>query len=273
MISLFKRKEVPKIEFYSLIPGLEEIHPPIRAKEDVLPKWIKTHSGGTKTLLDDENSLITQSFRIERCPGIRGILEEGISVKVWQDIKIKVSKDGQYQWESPSKTADLINGKYMSPEVQAHSGDQFPEYCTARKDSWPHIIKIMTNWRVSITQGWQFLMLPNYYSDNQWFSAVPGIYNPEYGRHINVNIQLHREEGVFFFPSGTTICKMIPVKKNQKFDLKIRRVNEEDVIKETAAWAAVKKRFWASRKEQAEDIKNIYANSSCPFLTNLFHKK
>jgi len=270
MLSLLKR-DVPKIEFYSVIPGLEEVSPPIIARDDTLPKWVRAHSQETKDLLKDKKNLTVPHFRIERCPGIRGILEQGINIKIWQDIKLILHEDGKYEWNTPIKCADLINGRHISPEVQCHAGSQFPEFAQARKDTWPHIIKIISNWRVSISKGWHFLMLPNYYSDHQWFSAVPGIYDPAYGRHININLQVHIPYGEVLFPAGTSMVKMIPIKKDQKFDLKIKKVTQEDLEKESAASASIKKKFWASRKEQEEDIGNIYA-TKCPFLSSLLKK-
>lgn len=259
------KKDEPVVEFYSIIPGIDNLSPPIKARDDYPPKWIKTHAQITKNILENESSATSPNFRIERCPGIRGMTEQGISIKTWQDMKLTLSEDGKFEWHTPTKHQDLINGKYVSPEVQAHAGEQFPEFCRSRADTWPHIIKIVTNWRVSITKGWHFLMLPNYYSDHPWFTAVPGIYNPEYGRHINVNLQIHIKNGEVFFPAGTTIVKMIPVKKDQDFNLKIRKVTEEDLIHEGATLAAIKKRFWSSRKEQIKDLENIYA-SKCPFF-------
>lgn len=263
----------PKIEFYSIVPGIEDLSPPIRAKDDTLPKWVKHHSQNTKALLKEEGSIAKTAFCIERCPGIRGIMDQGIHIKTWQDIKLNIHKDGKYEWDTPTKVADLINGHFISPDIQSHSGNQFPEFCFSRKDTWPHIIKIMSNWRVSISKGWYFLMLPNYYSDHTWFSAVPGIYNPEYGRHININLQIHIDEGQVFFPAGTTLVKMIPIKKNQDFDLFIRKVNNSDIIKEKATMAAIRKSFWSSRKEQAQDITNIYKDTKCPFLASIFHNE
>lgn len=272
MFSIFNFGK-PKIELYSVIPGIENLSPPIRAQDDVLPKWVKTHSQITKNILKEDGALTKTAFCIERCPGIRGLLDQGIHIKTWQDIKLVLHKDGKYEWDSPTKVADLINGRLISPDVQSHAGSQFPEFCSARNDTWPNIIKIMSNWRISISKGWHFLMLPNYYSDNQWFSAVPGIYNPEFGKHININLQIHINEGQVFFPAGTTLVKMIPIKKNQNFDLKIREVTEKDLVKERATLAAIRKSFWASRKEQLQDIENIYKNTKCPFLSSLFQNE
>ena len=269
MLSFFREKK-PKIEFYSVVPGLENISPPIRAKDDTLPKWIRTHSQATKNRLKEDGALTKTAFCIERCPGIRGIVDQGIHIKTWQDIKLNLLKDNKYEWDTPTKVGDLINGRLISPDIQSHAGAQFPEFCLSRSDTWPNIIKIMSNWRVSISKGWYFLMLPNYYSDNPWFTAVPGIYNPEYGRHININLQIHINEGQVFFPAGTTLVKMIPIKKDQDFDLKIRKVTDDDIRNEMAALAAIKKSFWASRKDQAEDIDKIYKDSRCPFLNSIF---
>jgi hypothetical protein len=267
----------PKIEFYSIVPGLGEINPPILGIQDRSSSWVKNRTIDTKQLVKKieeftpDGEKTNPLFIMEKCPGIRGVMNEGIHLRTWQDIKVSlISDDGKYLVETPVQSASLINGHFINPEVQSHSGKQFPEFCEARNDTWPHILKIMSNWRVKISSGWQFLMLPNYYSnESPNFSAVPGIFNPELGSHLNINIQVHkRSPNVIFIPAGTTIVKLIPVRKEQKYKIKIRPVNGKDVAQEQTVLAVLKKRFLSNRKEQILDLKKIETGiGKCPFFS------
>jgi hypothetical protein len=267
----------PKIEFYSIIPALEEVNPPILAARDKSPDWIKNKLNNSKEAIksidqyNGEEAKTSPTFLMERCPGIRGIMNEGIHLKTWQDIKVSlISDDGKYLVETPTPSSSLINGHFINPEVQSHNGGQFPEFCGSRNDTWPHVLKIMSNWRVKISPGWQFFLLPNYYSnESPLFSAVPGVFNPELGNHLNINIQVHkRAPTAFLIPAGTTIVKLIPIKKEQKINFKVRGVTPKDVMKEQIVLSVLKKRYVAQRKEQISDIKKIEKSiEKCPFFS------
>ena len=92
IFSLFR--EDPEIEFYSIVPGLEEINQPIPAYKDGVPNWVRNRSEKTKEVLKNINSNPENpsgnTFFVEKCPGIRSILNEGIHLKTWQDIKISL---------------------------------------------------------------------------------------------------------------------------------------------------------------------------------------
>jgi hypothetical protein len=274
ILSYFDRG--PNIQFYSIIPGLEEINPPVKAGEDSSPKWIKNKSINKNVVkkIDEYNPNENEApqLLIERCPGIRSIMNEGIHLKTWQDIKISLlsDQDGQYKIDTPTPSAALINGHFITPEVQSHNGAQFPEFTSSRKDTWPHILKIMSNWRVEMHEDWQLMLLPVYYSDeSSLFSAVPGIFNPEFGNHLNINIQIHRTAPTaFLIPAGTSIVKLVPVKKKNDLNFKIRKLNKMDPIREQTNLAVLKKRFTAQRKEQITDLKKIRGSMKCPFFNS-----
>jgi hypothetical protein len=276
----FLKKDDPEIEFYSIIPGLEEINKPIKAFHDENPAWLRSRLEKTKIYIDEFtdnqnlNSQKTNLFFVEKCPGIRSLMNEGIHLKTWQDIRITlVSNDdsGQFSVETPTPTINLKNGQFINPEIQSHNGNQFPEFAKARDDTWPHILKIMSNWRINMNKNWQLMLLPTYYSNtSNIFSAVPGIFNPEFGSHLNINIQIHKKAPFcFVIPAGTSIVKMIPIKKNNNFNFKIRKINQDDVTKEEMTLALLKKRYISSRKDQINDLNKIRSSiSKCPF----FHK-
>lgn len=274
--SLFSKKE-PTIEFYSIVPGLEVINPPILAAQDALPAWVKNKSAANKESIKTLNEFnpnegATHQFFIEKCPGIRSIMNEGIHLKTWQDIKITLlsNEEGQFKIDTPTPTSVLVNGHLINPEVQSHNGNQFPEFACGRSDTWPHILKILSNWRVSIDKDWQIMMLPVYYSNySNLFSAVPGIFNPEFGNHLNINIQIHKRAPVsFIIPAGTSIVKLLPIKKKSDFNLKIRKVHPNDAVREQLTLAVLKKRYISQRKEQVDDIKKVNDVLKCPFFHN-----
>ena len=279
VLSLFK--DDPEIEFYSIIPGLEEINPPVKAFHDENPIWLKSKLEKTKIKIEEfyNNQNIDQInkgniFFIEKCPGIRSIMNEGIHLKTWQDIRISLisnDDDGKYLIETPTSTTHMKNGNFITPEVQSHNGNQFPEFAKSREDTWPHFLKVMSNWRVNMNKDWQLMLLPVYYSNSSnIFSAVPGIFNPEFGSHININIQIHKKAPfTFIIPAGTSIVKMIPIKKNNNFNFKVRKVNDKDIFKEEITLALLKKRYVSSRKDQLNDLNKTRSSiSKCPF----FHK-
>jgi hypothetical protein len=264
MFSFFKKK--PKIEFYNVCDGLENISPPIEARREPNPKWVSQHSLETKKWLEEKKTPDSHRFSIEKCPGIRGVMDLGFHLKTWQDISIFLNNDGSLRFHLPNQLSVFNdNAKIFEPEVQTHSQNQFPSFCSAREDTFPTIIKIVTPWRAKLSPGWVFLLLPVYYSDNPWFSAVPGIWNPEYGRHLNINLQIHKKGGEsVFFPAGISIVKMVPIKQNQKFDFSVRKITKQELSAEKIVTPLVRRSFIPSRKKQREDIEKAYGK--CPFF-------
>ena len=62
---------------------------------------------------------------------------------------------------------------------------------------------------------------------------------------------------------------MIPIKKNNNFIFKVRKVNDKDIFREQMNLALLKKRYISVRKEQISDLNKIKNSiSKCPF----FHK-
>lgn len=265
MLFLFKKK--PKIEFYNVCDGLENISPPIRAKDEPNPKWVSQHAAETRKWLEEKKVPDSHRFSIEKCPGIRGIMDLGFHLKTWQDISLFLNPDGSFKFHLPNQLSFFSpEAKVFEPEVQSHSGDQFPSFCHSRQDTFPTIIKIVTPWRAKMTPGWAFVLLPIYYSDNPWFSAVPGIWNPQYGRHLNINLQIHKKAGEsVFFPAGTSIVKMVPIKLDQKFDFSVRKISPEELNAEKFAVPLIRRNFVPSRKKQREDVEKIYSGK-CPFF-------
>lgn len=260
----------PKIEFYTICKGLEKINPPVQARDEPNPKWVAAHASETRKWLEQNKVPIASRFSVEKCPGIRGVMDVGYHLKTWQDISIDLLEDGTFKFYLPNRLSVLDeNAKFFEPEVQSHTKEQFPSFCTSREDTFSTIVKIVTPWRVKMTPGWVFLMLPVYYSDNPWFSAVPGVFNPEFGRHLNVNLQIHKKIGPVFFPAGTSIVKLIPFKKDEIYDFTVREITDKEIQAEKIALPLIRQSFIPSRKKQKENIKTAY--SECPFL-KLFNK-
>jgi hypothetical protein len=62
---------------------------------------------------------------------------------------------------------------------------------------------------------------------------------------------------------------MIPIKKNNNFNFNVRKVTDNDIFKEEATLALLKKRYISSRKDQINDLNKLRSSiSKCPF----FHK-
>jgi hypothetical protein len=275
MLFDFFLNKKPKVEFYSIVPGLEEVHPPINCRSETDPKWIKNHSSKSKEILKETPN--AHVFAVEKCPGIRGLVDYGVYLKNWQDIKVKLLSNDTFEVKTPMEISHLRNGHFCAPEVQSHHWNQFEEFTLARKDTWPTLLKIISNWRVKITKGWSLLLLPCYYTDNPWFSAVPGIFDPSFGSHLNVNIQIHKQIGEeFIINAGTPIVKLIPIQNDSNFyDLEVRKVNQQDLQNEEITNAMLKRRFVSNRKEQKNDLAKIFESNkrtNCPFLKNLFSK-
>jgi hypothetical protein len=265
MFSFFKEK--PRIEFYNVCDGLEKINPPVPARSEPSPKWVGTHAAETKKWLQEKSIPDGSRFSIEKCPGIRGIMDLGFHLKTWQDISIFLNHDGSFKFHLPNHLSVLNeNAKLFEPEVQSHTQNQFPSFCNAREDTFSTIVKIVTPWRAKLSPGWVFLLLPIYYSDNPWFSAVPGVWNPEYGRHLNINLQIHKKGGeAVFFPAGISLVKMIPIKQDQKFDFSVRKITDKELNAEKLATPLIRRSFVPSRKQQREDLEKLY-KSKCPFF-------
>jgi len=264
----FNFKKKPKIEFYNICQGLEKINPPIYARKEPLPKWVKEHAADSKKWLEENKIPTSARFSIEKCPGIRGVMDLGFHLKTWQDISLFLNPDGSFKWHMPNQLSFFNpNAKFIEPEVQFHTANQFPAFCNSREDTFPTIVKIITPWRAKMPKGWVFLLLPVFYSDNPWFSAVPGIWNPEYGRHLNINLQIHKKAGSsVFFPAGISIVKMLPINLNENIEFSVREISKQEEKAEQIAIPSIRTSFVPSRKKQREHIDKIY-ESKCPFLS------
>ncbi len=205
-----------KIEFISLIKGVETTMPIIPAKEykhqwmiDMAKDFKKTGSlakGGDHA--ENERVLHTS-----RCPGIINIKNEGWLVRTHQDIKLNISGAG-LKWSTPLNDYEA---SFETGEVTVGIHKEFA-YTDFRKN-WPEgwfkgLVKINTPWVVKVPLGYKLLQLhPSHLDTGDWM-AVPGSYTDSYGMpKLNAVLAFFRD-GEYMIPAGTPVAQMILVKND-----------------------------------------------------------
>ena len=234
IFNFFKRNK--KIEFQCLIPGMDPsvLYPPVYSSQIPPPDWYKERAKIYKKQLE----LSKCPFKshpavgdIVRCPGIKDLINSGITVRMWADFFIDLPKSHptsmqglNYGWgRKLEQMRELM--EYCS--VSGHHYSQFPNLFDKGR-TYPMIIKFPLPWKVKAPRGVAFYMLPIYYGDQNNFAITPGVYDTTYVNQLILNVQVFMQEGRLLIPAGTPMCKLIPFYKKDKFDISITSLNKNE---------------------------------------------
>ena len=95
LFTFWKKREKPKITWWSMIEGLEKVVPIVPAKE-VIPDWWKR----VDRMLDNR---VKNKGSIKNCPSMPEFLSNGFVVPLWCDLKLRIDNE-KFEWETPIKT-------------------------------------------------------------------------------------------------------------------------------------------------------------------------
>lgn len=208
------------IEFYSTIPGVEEVCPIIEAK-DFSPKWVaKAKAEYIEKLKQGDQRF----YHIFQCPGIFDLFKTGYIVPMWHDIIIQTNKNKEaFNWIVP--TADLPELTEI-PLVGTHH-HSLTEVLPTRPYSIKPIVKINTPWRVIAPRGVKFLTIPIAYPDSFEFDQSIGILDPGVNSEINAQLYWNLLDGEYTIKAGTPLMHLIPL-SDEKFNFVCRAITNKD---------------------------------------------
>ena len=242
-----------KVEFYSVIDGIEMMYPPLPAT-DIEMNWIN----GAKDFYVKTQKAggAGASTGAHLCTGIRDFLNNAYVLTAWHDFIIHTYGDMRsFEADTTITNASLMNGR---SGVEFFPPEQFGDHAILPPQTLKSVIKIPTPWRFNMPKGWGLMYAPLHYGDEARFSSVVGVIKPEVLNEINAVLFWHVLEGATFVKAGTPLCYLIPVKLDEKLDVTVRAATEKEkkfeVVRKdcaysvwrnkAAAYAKIYKSFW-----------------------------
>ena len=233
MLNLFNK--TPTVTIWSSIKGIEDIAPPVPAK-DVIPEWFK------KMPLDIMHEFSGHPGTVKRCPGLVDYLSQGYVLKMWCDLYIKINKDRTFDIRTPEQVFGFTN----------HLDNQFLDHIPDR-ETFSMVLKGNNPWRMMTPKGWSMMQLPLYYNFNKDFTVLPGVIWTDIHHEVNPQIAFYGY-GEYLIKRGTPLAVYIPYKR-EKVSYKISKITNKlkDLEEKSYYWFASK--FRGGYKEHQNKIK------------------
>lgn len=199
----------PKIIFYSGIPVTMETNPPTDTKREFTEVM--------KKVLPVYGKYKANNFTIKRCPGVIEYGMTGYIIRAWQDIAITTENDGvTYSWETNTPPSKYISKQYSDKNALDHEINFFdPEMYFnyfPRQNTLKTTLKINTPWYVELPKGYKLLYAPVWYDNEERFTTIPGILDPEESNSIKIIMYWHRIGTTEVIKAGTPLVRLIPFK-------------------------------------------------------------
>lgn len=243
------------IRFANLIPGVEEVHPIIPAKEykfDWMASLNKSCNNSNKNL-----PVHQQKGNTAQCPGINSLMRKGYIVTAPFDFYIKTSADREnFEWRM-NIDPTMFSKDANRPYVAAHTPDQLHNFSPARKDSLNTIIKINTYWSVFSSDDIDLLQMPIPYPDHNIFTACYGIIDTDNYCDLILQLQWHKINEEVLIKAGTPLCQLVPIPKKFDVNLEVAAMTPKDLYKSKAYGYLTMHRFVKNFKEWRLKSKKI----------------
>jgi hypothetical protein len=224
---MFFRKKEPKVEFVSLVDGLEKIMPITKTT----PKdyeWMKKAQEDFKSKKHLFNNPTDSQIHILRCPGIFEVLKTGWVQKAWQDITIQTNGDEYgFGWKTPLDQKVLSDSPSVLDYVGSHE-DLVQRYTNDFRNL-KNIIKIQTPWVAYVPKGYSLLVTPIPYPDHTDFEAAIGILPSINGGPITISPQLkwYCKNDTKLIKAGTPLHQLFLL-KNDDIPFEVRSATQSD---------------------------------------------
>ena len=248
-MGLFNRKK-KWIRFYSMQPGIAELHPVFPATK-LKRKWrkdaltsqdkrdeitikqcpAKKAAAVWETLLTKVPPVNFWSHAVT-CPALHGVMDNGYILPCPADIIIQLDGTGNFEWKS---TMEFYGGRYVSAHIPEQTqGMRNLVSHNQNKDVLDYVIKMETPWRIQAHKDIVFIQIPVSYHEENRFSIATGIVDPQYSYEVNMQIFWHKTEpGEYIIKAGTPLAQWIPVHRDfltsKGFDVVIETANKDDL--------------------------------------------
>lgn len=281
LMNIFKKKKW--IRFYSVDPGVAQLHPLFPARK-LHRKWrtdaIKQQNSperrcpylrlknawvrASNEYLGIQGDIPSTVSHAVTCPALTAIMDTGYILPCPGDIMIKTDGSGvNFEWLSqvafgPAKRF-----------VKAHPPEQtegMRNLIDPSKDVLDWTIKLELPWRIQAHPDIVFIQMPIAYHDEDRFTPPIGIVDPSYSYEINLQLFWHKTDaGEYIIEAGTPLCQWIPVHRDflkmKGWDVVIEEANDDDIENDSMMEYQKHRRFieFQSLKERIQTHKTILA--------------
>ena len=194
------KKDKPKITWFTDVPGLDKVCPPIPASQYV-PDWFKNIDRKRVDIKIDNVSNRNRGS-IRHCPALPEYFSLGYILPFWTDLIVET---------------DEKNWKYNCPtdifKFTSHGHHQFKDHLPEQAKDFAFILKPTSPWFIKTPPGWSVIQLPVSYDFNSDFSVLPGIIRSDIHYQINQQIMI-KKYGVTNLKRGTPLAHYIPIKRD-----------------------------------------------------------
>jgi len=244
LFTFWKKKEIPKIKWWSTIEGLESVAPIVPAKE-YIPDW-------WKNIRASDYLSITDKGTVKNCPSFFEFFSNGFVVPLWCDLHLRVT-DTEWEYKTP----------YNKFTFTSHNNNQFKDFVPPNyKDNIKMVLKPDCPWRVKTPPGWSISQFPMYYHYNPIFEVLPGNIWSDFHYEINQQMVI-KQTGEFEIKKGTPLAMYIPYER-KKYDYTIDGPNEENVKLTNTSSLKVLTKFRGGYKNTQAKIRR-QEEKKCPF--------
>ena len=221
-----------EIIFWSVVPGLSENVPPIKATK-CIPSWWKN-----TPLKREGASSKTELGTIKSCPGFIDLFQYAYVIRMWCDSVIEIDDKGNYEWKTSS---DLFS-------FEGHSDSQYkdhlPEYVS---NNIAGVIKANCPWRLKTPKNVSVLQLPMEYHFNKDFEVLSGVVHTDVCHDISQQM-VFSKSGSYFIERGTPMAMYFPFRRDE-LNLVVRDETEEDVKNSSGYKFSICSKFTGGYKE------------------------
>jgi hypothetical protein len=210
MLNLFRKD---KVIFSSSDKRFINHYPPIYSKElsrDFLKDLHKHHRNELDNISKPTCPFV-RSMNTARCPGILDMINTGYIFRLHRDIRIRTNGDGKSFFSEVMGYRDPT-----SPDVSHFGPEQFGDYYKMPPNTLKTLIKINLPWMIESTNYNLLQTQPSFVEEDR-FTVVEGILNPNKGREINIILFWHMLNDTVVLTAGTPICQIIPIRDTPKF--------------------------------------------------------
>ena len=248
-MGLFNRKK-KWIRFYSMQPGIAELHPVFPAtklkrkwRKDALTSQDKRDEITIKQCPAKKAAAVWETLATKippvnfwshavTCPALHGVMDNGYILPCPADIIIQLDGTGNFEWKS---TMEFYGGRYVSAHIPEQTqGMRNLVSHNQNKDVLDYVIKMETPWRIQAHKDIVFIQIPVSYHEENRFSIATGLVDPRYSYEVNMQIFWHKTEpGEYIIKAGTPLAQWIPVNRDfltsKAFDVAIETANKDDL--------------------------------------------
>jgi hypothetical protein len=225
------------IIFTPIFPVEDKFYPEPASKN--IPEWYKKTESfiNSKTFRPDGGS---GNQTIKKCIPVFDALSAGYIIKTYVDIYVTLTEDNVSYYNWPS----------FEP-ISFHPIDQAPHHPGMNNRPYP---KWNSPWSVQTPRGYSSLFISPMHNPNGIFTILPGVVDTD--QYINpVNFPFTLDDPNFegLIPAGTTICQVIPFKRDS-FSIKIgdkdqlSKINKFSYLFRNKFVNNYKSKFWNSKR-------------------------